>query len=93
MSLNSSASLLFLLSVASCSTIDTAVDCHAICQRYGDCYDSQYNISACETQCRSHSSDDSDYRRIADTCHACITNRDCTAATFSCATECISVVP
>lgn len=76
-----------------CDSVDAAFDCNAICARYADCYDADYDTSACETRCRSHASDDEDFRRTADVCDACINGLDCTETVFSCADECVSVVP
>ena len=53
-----------------CGAIDTALDCHAICSRYADCYDSKYDVAACESRCRGHSSSDTEYRNRADQCGA-----------------------
>ena len=85
--------LLIPLLLTNCKTVDAALDCHAICQRYADCYNSTYDTSACETKCRAHAADDVDYNRQADTCHACLGERDCASTVFACGTECISIVP
>jgi hypothetical protein len=73
--------------------IDTAIDCGGICGRYASCFDSKYDTGACETRCRKAGSEDPDYRRKADMCNACITERSCASAGFACATECLAVVP
>jgi len=73
--------------------IDSAIDCNGICERYAACIDKQYDVSACASRCRAAASRETDYRRKADMCNACITERSCVSATFSCATECASVVP
>lgn len=84
------------LVVGSCAVVqkvDNVIDCQGICDRYRSCFDSDYDVAACASRCRSHSSDDSDFRRKADVCNACISERSCTAATFKCAADCVSVVP
>ncbi|CAM3289203.1 hypothetical protein G4177_34995 [Corallococcus sp. ZKHCc1 1396] len=73
--------------------VDAALDCNAICDRYASCYDSEYDTSACESRCRSNAADDEDYKRKADVCDACLTDRACTSATFSCGADCAAVVP
>ena len=73
--------------------IDTAIDCNGICDRYASCFDKKYDTSACAARCRSAGSSEADFRRKADLCNACISERSCVAATFACATECVSVVP
>jgi hypothetical protein len=87
--------LLVLLSsvVSGCGSIDAAVDCHAICARYADCYNSSYDTASCETRCRSHSASDTDYRHQADQCNACIDDRACSSATFNCGSQCSSIIP
>ena len=85
--------LLCLLFATGCDSVDAAFDCHAICDRYADCFDANYDVSACESRCRSHADDDTAYRRQADQCDACIDDRSCTSAVFNCAAECASVVP
>ncbi len=82
----------FLLCVTGCDSVDAAFDCDAICSRYKDCFDSNYDVGACASRCRTKADDDT-YRRQADQCDACIDNRSCTSAVFSCATECASIVP
>lgn len=76
-----------------CGAIDAAFDCHAICARYSECWDSKYDVAACESRCRGHSSTDTEYRRNADTCNACITSLACVNATFSCGAQCSNVIP
>lgn len=73
--------------------IDSVIDCNGICDRYQSCFDSKYDTSACASRCRASASKDADFRRKADMCNACISERSCAQATFACVTECISVVP
>ena len=72
--------------------VDSALDCNGICERYAGCYDKSYDVSACASRCRAAASDKPDYRRTADMCNACLTDRSCMSA-FACTSECISVVP
>ena len=73
--------------------IDTAIDCNGICARYASCFDSKYDTNACEDRCRASARADTEFRRKADACNACISERSCVAATFACVAECVSVVP
>lgn len=73
--------------------IDSAIDCNGICDRYAACFDKKYDVSACASRCRATASAEPNYRRKADMCNACITERSCVGATFACVTECASVVP
>lgn len=84
------------LSLQACAvvqTIDSAVDCQGICDRYASCFDKSYDVRACASRCRASASEKKDFRRKADVCNACITERSCVEATFACVTECVSVVP
>ena len=73
--------------------VETAIDCNGICSRYRTCFDTRYDVSACELRCRDTSSTDTDYRRKADMCNACIGDRSCASATFACVVECAAIVP
>lgn len=73
--------------------IDTAIDCNGICARYASCFDKAYDTNACEDRCKASARADADFRRKADVCNACISERSCVAATFACVSECVSVVP
>ena len=73
--------------------VDTALDCNGICARYQSCFDSSYDTTACASRCRAAASEQPDFRRKADMCMACISERSCVQATFACASECLSVVP
>jgi len=76
-----------------CGTVDNAFDCNAICSRYKSCFDSSFDVAACGTRCRVASKGDADFTRRVNVCDACIDSRSCAAATFSCATSCVGVVP
>jgi hypothetical protein len=73
--------------------VESAIDCNGICDRYASCFDKKYDTSDCASRCRASASANPDFRRKADVCNACITDRSCVAATFACVTECVSVVP
>lgn len=84
---------LWLSSCAVAQRIDSAIDCSGICQRYASCFSSTYDVDACAARCRQSAASDVDFRRKADTCNACISERSCVQATFACVSECVSVVP
>ena len=74
-------------------SIDAAIDCNGICDRYAACFDKSYDTSACASRCRKAASTENDYRLKADRCNACIGEKSCAGATFKCLPECVSVVP
>jgi hypothetical protein len=74
--------------------IDEAVDCANICDRYRDCYDSDYDTAACRDRCgglvdASRGGDP----HAADDCDACLDNRACVEAAFTCGIECRGIIP
>jgi len=76
-----------------CNEADTAVDCGSICDRYKECFDSDYNVDDCAENCKKEADKSEDYRHSADDCHACIDDHSCVAGGFSCLTECVGIVP
>ena len=73
--------------------IEAEIDCNGICQRYADCFDDDYDVSACQDRCE----DDVDQGEISlaevDQCENCIDDRSCAEGTLNCATECVGIVP
>lgn len=85
-----------LLVAASCDLtedVEAEIDCNAICQRYADCFDEDYDVSACQDRCE----DDVDQGELTmdevNACYDCIDDRSCAEGTLSCATECLDIVP
>jgi hypothetical protein len=86
-----------LLWVAGCSsTVDEVtnkIDCHTVCQRYADCFNSDYDVDGCSDKCE-HSADSDDQRQNKlRMCNGCIDERSCASTTFNCADECLGIVP
>lgn len=73
--------------------IEAEIDCQSVCDRYAECLDADYDVSACQDRCE----DDVDTGDLSqgdlDDCENCIEERSCANATFACATECGSIVP
>ncbi len=76
-----------------CGTAEAIFDCQSVCSRYRDCYDSGYDVDGCRQRCRTNSAKDPAVRDDADQCEACIGDKSCLSATFSCATTCGTIVP
>jgi hypothetical protein len=81
------------LATPSCDKAETAFDCQTICDRYKTCFDSTYNVDSCRSNCQNKAANDMDYQRKVDDCEACIDDRSCSSATFSCGPRCIGIVP
>jgi hypothetical protein len=82
-----------LAAVSACSSVDNVIDCHTICKRYGDCFNSSYDVGACETRCKNNSASDQNFQSKVNTCDACIDDKSCASATFNCAPSCNGIVP
>ena len=73
--------------------IEAEIDCQSVCDRYAECLDADYDVSACQNDCEN-SVDSGDLSQSdLDDCENCIEDRSCSGATFACATECIGIVP
>ena len=88
--------LLSLTGVA-CSAADPITnkfDCHDICQRYADCFDSSYDVDACKDRCESDASNSDTKQSKLDACHDCIGDHDsCVKDIASCGDDCSAFVP
>lgn len=80
------------LVIPACNQVDNAADCKAICDRYKTCFDASYDSSACQDRCQDQA-DAQGHATQADKCDACITDKSCSSATFTCATDCAGIVP
>jgi len=86
-------SLSLSLSSAGCDDVETAFDCNAVCNRYKECYQSDYDVGTCRSNCRANADRDPNVRAKADACESCIDDKSCLSASFSCSTECAGIVP
>jgi hypothetical protein len=73
--------------------ISNSIDCHQVCQRYADCFKSDYDVDGCTDKCENSADNDEARERKLETCNTCIDDRSCTDATFNCADDCIGIVP
>lgn len=87
------AAALAALTLVSCSAFNAAVDCNTICTRYKDCYNGSYDVAACASRCRDRAASDKTTADAVTSCEACINDKACASATFSCGVDCSNVVP
>ena len=73
--------------------IEAEIDCRSVCDRYSECFDGDYDVSACQNDCENSIDSGELEQSDLDECDSCIEDRSCADATFSCATECLSIVP
>lgn len=84
------------LAAGACSgdnEVDRTLDCHAICSRYSECFDSDYDVDECRDECRREAAADAEFEDRVDRCEQCIDEASCAAGAFSCADNCVGVVP
>jgi hypothetical protein len=82
--------------VAACSgdnEVDRTLDCHSICSRYAECFDSSFDVEDCRDDCEDEADADAEFEDRVDSCEACIDDASCTEGTFSCTDDCVGVVP
>jgi hypothetical protein len=72
--------------------IENKITCSSVCNRYKDCFDSDYNVDSCVDSCESEANASEDKDRKLEQCDACIDGQSCTAAAFGCATECGGII-
>jgi len=85
-----------LIVAASCDLtddIEAEIDCQGICQRYADCFDEDYDVSACQNRCEDNVDRGDLTAAEVDACDDCIDDRSCAEGTLSCTSECLGVVP
>ena len=73
-------------------TAENALDCNAICDKYKECWNKDYDESRCRTNCRDKANSDNTFEAKVDMCAACVEDKSC-AGTFGCVTECAPIVP
>jgi len=75
------------------NAITNPIDCHHVCQRYADCYNSSYDVDGCASKCADKANDSNNNQDHLDACNGCIGDKSCLNATFSCASDCSGIVP
>lgn len=73
--------------------IEAEIDCRSVCNRYAECFDEGFDVSACQNDCENGIDSGDLQQSDLDECDTCIEDQSCAEATFSCATECLSIVP
>lgn len=70
--------------------IEEEVDCNDLCTRYRDCFDSSYDVGACNSRC-GELVDGAD-PAAANDCDSCLDMNACTES-FGCADDCYGLIP
>lgn len=73
--------------------LDHVEDCFTICDRYQECVDSSFDITACTDACEDLADDDTVVQERLDRCDDCLDDRSCQEVeTVACFDDC-PVVP
>lgn len=75
------------------SNTPNPVSCSDVCQRYADCFDSNYDVDQCTVDYTNDTTSDQEKAGKLQACSGCMSDKSCTSAVFSCATECAPFVP
>jgi hypothetical protein len=84
------------MAVVGCDSTDEVtnrITCGDVCDRYAECFDSDYDVGACVERCEDQTTPDEEKEAELEECEACIDDESCTAAVFECTTECAQFVP
>jgi hypothetical protein len=81
---------LFAVACNPVEEIEEEVDCNDLCTRYRDCYDTTYNVDACNDRCGELV--DGGDPAAANSCDACLDSNSC-AGSFECVDECYGLIP
>ena len=83
----------FAFGFVGCGEADKVFDCHNICDDYKRCYDANFDVGACRSECKREADNSANFESRADGCSSCINNQaSCTAKTFNCATQCAGII-
>ncbi len=71
---------------------DNERDCRLICSKYKQCFDAEYPVEACFTQCDERAGVDLDFEFFVDRCSTCMLDHPCNEASQFCMRGCAEVV-
>ena len=84
-----------LLTVLGCGEavdeVPNTVNCGSVCKRYSDCFDADYDVDGCTDHCEDQADASENREQQLESCNACIDDRSCASATFSCSTQCAGI--
>ena len=70
-----------------CTQVAEKIDCTKVCNRYQECFNSDYDVDKCVDRCSNN-----DDVNKAEKCESCIDDVSCVAS-FACVPECVGIVP
>lgn len=87
--------LVVSLAIGGCGEADkiqNKITCASVCNRYKDCFDSNYDVGKCTDNCEAEANTNNDKDRRLEECDSCIDGQSCTGAAFNCATQCAGII-
>jgi hypothetical protein len=82
----------FMVGASGCDDIEASFDCDTVCERYRDCFNSAYDVGACQDRCEAAADNSDAYQATVDACEDCIGVNSCLSTTFNCP-SCANIVP
>jgi len=86
------AAVVSFVGAGGCDETQNAFNCSDLCNRYRDCFDHNYNTSACSSRCQDLANNSQNFDERANSCQNCMNDNSCAAATFNCPV-CAGIVP
>lgn len=80
------------LSCGEADKVENKISCSQVCNRYKDCFDSNYDVKGCTSSCETEANKDEDKDRRLEQCNDCIDDQSCSSSAFHCTTECAGVL-
>ncbi len=73
--------------------LENRITCGDVCERYSECFDASYDVEECTDRCTEDATDDDEKDEKLEACDACMEEKSCVSAVFSCTDDCASFVP
>lgn len=84
--------VLALVGCGEAQKIENKITCASVCNRYKDCFDSNYDVDKCKDSCEAEADANNDKQQRLDACDSCIDGESCTGAAFNCSTQCAGII-
>lgn len=87
------AGIIAFMGAGGCDSTQNAWNCSDLCNRYQDCFDQNYDVSACSSRCQNLANNNQIVDERANACQNCMNQNSCNmATTFNCP-DCAGIVP
>jgi hypothetical protein len=86
------AAIVTFVGAGGCDETQNAFNCTDLCNRYQDCFDQNYDVSACSSRCQNLANDSQNFDERANSCQNCMNDNSCAGAALTCP-SCAGIVP